>query len=87
MYIIVIKLEISMLEKHKRINITLPESMDLQLSTLAKEINSKKSHIIAEALSLYIEELDYKIAEKRYDNYKSNHEKTYSLEETEKIIG
>jgi predicted DNA-binding protein len=80
------ELEINMLEKHKRINITLPESMDLQLSDIAKETNSKKSHIIAQALNLYMDELDLRVAEKRYNNYKTNNEKTYSFEEVENNV-
>lgn len=59
-----------MIEKHKRINITLPESIAAELSLIADELNDKKSRIIAKALELYFDEIDGLIAEKRLNELK-----------------
>ncbi len=53
------------MEKHTKLNITLPESVANELSQIAKELPEKKSRIIAKALELYFDELDGFIAEKR----------------------
>lgn len=53
------------MEKHKRINITLPMGLALELDKMALELNDKKSRIIAQALELYFDEMDTKIAESR----------------------
>ncbi len=76
-----------MLEKHTRINISLPISLDADLSMVAKELNAKKSHIIARALDLYFDELDTYIADKRYQNYKNGKAKAYNLSDIEEIFG
>jgi predicted transcriptional regulator len=47
------------------LNITLPSSINDDLNHFAKELNEKKSHIIASALEMYFDYLDIKIAEKR----------------------
>ena len=44
-----------MIEKHSRINITLPKSLDEELSAVSKELNDKKSRIIARTLILYFD--------------------------------
>ncbi|MCF7792506.1 MAG: hypothetical protein K9N09_01105 [Candidatus Cloacimonetes bacterium] len=53
------------MEKHERLNITLPAGIALELSKLAEEMNNKKSRIIADALELYFDEMDAELAEKR----------------------
>ena len=53
------------MEKHTRLNITLPESLANELNQMAKELPDKKSRIITKALELYFDELDGFIAEKR----------------------
>ncbi len=53
------------MEKHTRLNITLPESVADELNKIAKELPDKKSKIITRALELYFDELDGFIAEKR----------------------
>ena len=53
------------MEKHTKLNITLPESVANELNQIAKELPEKKSRIIANALELYFDELDGFIAEKR----------------------
>ena len=79
--------EKTLLEKHTRINISLPISLDADLSMVAKELNDKKSHIIARELDLYFDELDARIADKRYDNYKNGKAKTLNLSDIEEIFG
>jgi metal-responsive CopG/Arc/MetJ family transcriptional regulator len=73
-----------MMEKHIRINISLPDSVNRSLEAVAAETNEKKSHIIAKALSLYFDELDTIVAEKRYNDYLAGKEKVYSLTQVEK---
>lgn len=87
MYIIMKIVEKKMIEKHTRINITLPKTMNEKLTALSKELNDKKSHIIARALNLYFDELDLLIADKRYNKYLEGQSKTYTLEELKQIIG
>ncbi len=76
-----------MIEKHTRINITLPKSLEQELASVAKELNDKKSHIIARALNLYFDELDTLIADNRYKKYKEGKTKTYTLADLDKVIG
>ena len=54
-----------MIEKHVRMNVTLPESVARELTLIADELNDKKSRIVAKALELYFDEIDGQIAEKR----------------------
>jgi predicted DNA-binding protein len=56
-----------MMEKHIRLNITLPLQLAKELADVSSEMNNKKSRIIAEALELYFDELDVRIAENRLD--------------------
>ncbi|MBU0710448.1 hypothetical protein KKA87_00800, partial [bacterium] len=70
-----------------RINITLPKSLEEELTSVSKELNDKKSHIIARALNLYFDELDTLIADNRYNKYKEGKSKTYTLTDLEKVIG
>jgi predicted DNA-binding protein len=55
------------MEKHARLNITLPQYLAEELTDVSNEMNNKKSRIIAEALELYFDELDVRIAENRLD--------------------
>jgi len=75
-----------MIEKHTRINITLPKSLEEELTSVSKELNEKKSHIIARALNLYFDELDTLIADNRYKRYKDGKTKTYTIADLEKVI-
>ena len=54
-----------MIEKHVRMNVTLPESVARELTLIEDELNDKKSRIVAKALELYFDEIDGQIAEKR----------------------
>ena len=76
-----------MIEKHTRINITLPTAIDQELSLVSKELNDKKSHIIARALTLYFDELDTLVADKRYRQLRDCQTETVTLAELEKEIG
>ena len=76
-----------MIEKHIRINITLPRSLDQELALVSEELNDKKSHIIARALTLYFDELDTLVADNRYKKLKEGKSETVTLTELEKIIG
>jgi len=76
-----------MIEKHARINITLPKTLKEELNSVSKELNDKKSHIVARALHLYFDELDTLIADNRYKKYKEGKSRTYTLNDLEKIIG
>ena len=58
------------MEKHARMNITLPQSVADELNRLAEEMNDKKSRIIVNALESYFDELDGIIAEKRLNDLK-----------------
>ena len=48
-----------------RLNITLPISVNEQMTNFAEELGEKKSHIITSALDRYFDYLDLKVAEKR----------------------
>ena len=71
-----------MIEKHVRMNVTLPESIARELALVAIELNDKKSRIVAKALELYFDEIDGQIAEKRLSEL--NQGKT-ELVEAEKV--
>lgn len=60
------------MSKKYRMNITLPSSISEELDQVAEELQAKKSHIISEALELYFDELDLKIAEKRLKEAQEN---------------
>ncbi|MBT3897012.1 MAG: hypothetical protein HOF29_13190 [Candidatus Marinimicrobia bacterium] len=55
------------MEKHARLNITLPQYLAEELADVSIEMKNKKSRIIAKALELYFDELDVRIAENRLD--------------------
>jgi predicted DNA-binding protein len=55
------------MEKHARLNITLPQYLAEELTDVSIEMKNKKSRIIARALELYFDELDVRIAENRID--------------------
>ncbi len=75
------------MEKHTRLNITLPQSIADDLTSLSQEINDKKSHIIAKALELYFDELDLTIAESRLDQLGNNDGSLVSSEDVWAELG
>lgn len=75
------------MEKHTRLNITLPESVVNELNQIAKELPDKKSRIIARALELYFDELDGFIAEKRLAELQAGKTKAIPAEEVWAELG
>ncbi|MEA1891643.1 MAG: hypothetical protein U9N33_02925 [Campylobacterota bacterium] len=66
-----------------RLNITLPTSLNNDITRYAEELNEKKSHIIASALDMYFDYIDLKEAEKRLES----NEPTLTLDEMKKELG
>lgn len=66
-----------------RLNITLPTSINNDITRYAEELNEKKSHIIASALEMYFDYLDIRVAEKRLND----NEPTISMKEMRKELG
>jgi len=66
-----------------RLNITLPASLNNDITRYAEELNEKKSHIIASALDMYFDYIDLKEAERRLEN----NEPTLTLDEMRKELG
>lgn len=60
-----------------RLNITLPTSVNNDITRYAEELHEKKSHIITAALDMYFDYLDIRIAEKRLND----NEPTISMED------
>ncbi|MEA3475606.1 MAG: addiction module protein [Candidatus Cloacimonadota bacterium] len=75
-----------MIEKHTRLNITLPNSIVNELFKVAEELNDKRSRIIARALELYFDELDGQIADKRWKEYKEGKTKAIPADEVYKDL-
>ncbi|NQV17182.1 MAG: hypothetical protein HQ534_01365 [Armatimonadetes bacterium] len=76
-----------MIEKHVRMNVTLPESVARELTLIADELNDKKSRIIAKALELYFDEIDGQIAEKRLSELKQGDTELVDAERVWKELG
>jgi predicted DNA-binding protein len=76
-----------MIEKHVRMNVTLPESVARELTLIADEFNDKKSRIVAKALELYFDEIDGQIAEKRLNELKQGGTKLVDAEKVWKELG
>ncbi len=75
------------MEKHTRLNITLPESLANELNQMARELPDKKSRIITKALELYFDELDGFIAEKRLTELQNGKTTTIPAEEVWAELG
>ena len=76
-----------MIEKHIRMNVTLPESVARELTLIADELNDKKSRIVAKALELYFDEIDGQIAEKRLSALKQGDTELVDAEKVWKELG
>jgi predicted DNA-binding protein len=63
---------------------TLPLDVIEDLDTMAKELGKKKTAIVAEALEMYMDYQDIKLAEKRLNDPTSY---TLSADELEKELG
>lgn len=55
-----------------RLNITLPSSVNDDITRYAEELNEKKSHLITSALDMYFDYLDLRVAEKRLNDNEPN---------------
>ncbi|RLA71325.1 MAG: CopG family transcriptional regulator [Epsilonproteobacteria bacterium] len=58
-----------------------------ELNEVSEELHEKKSHIVENALAMYFDYLDAKIADKRIDDIKSGKEKVIPAEEVFKELG
>jgi len=58
-----------------------------ELNTVSSELNEKKSHIVEKALSMYLDYIEEKIADKRLDELKSGKEKLIPADEVFKELG
>ncbi|MBD3799077.1 hypothetical protein [Sulfuricurvum sp.] len=70
-----------------KMSITLDNSVANELNALSKELNKKKSHVIENALMLYFDMLDEKIADKRLREVEEGTVNTISAEEVWKELG
>ena len=66
-----------------RLNITLPSSVNDDLTRYVEELHEKKSHLITSALDMYFDYLDIRVAEKRLND----NEPTLSMAEMRKELG
>ncbi len=66
-----------------RLNITLPASVNDDINHYVQELNEKKSHIISNALEMYFDYLDLRVAEKRLES----NEPTIPMNEFFKDLG
>ena len=57
------------------------------MESISKELGSKKSHIITQALELYFDELDLEIAERRLKKFENGETDTISADEVWKDLG
>jgi len=58
-----------------------------ELNEVSKELHEKKSHIVENALTMYFDYLDAKIADKRIEDIKSGKEKVIPAEDVFKELG
>lgn len=75
------------MEKHTRLNITLPETIADELNQVSKELSDKKSRIISKALELYFDEIDGYIAEKRLAELQNSQTKAIPAEDVWAELG
>ncbi|MDR1285665.1 MAG: DUF6290 family protein [Campylobacteraceae bacterium] len=70
------------------LSIRLPKDMEDRLSTISKEAKVSKAHIIKEAISTHLEDLeDYYRAVKALKEFKDSGEKSISANEVFKKLG
>lgn len=75
------------MEKHIRLNITLPRKLADELTSVSIEIQDKKSRIITRALELYFDELDTVLAENRLDEIGDNISETIPAKDVWQELG
>jgi len=70
-----------------KMSITLDNNVATELNAIAQELNEKKSHLIENALMLYFDMLDEKLADKRLKEVETGSVKPLSAEEVWKELG
>lgn len=70
-----------------KMSITLDNEVMMELNAIAKELNEKKSHLIENALMIYFDMLDEKLADKRLRELESGAVKAISAEDVWKELG
>lgn len=70
-----------------KMSITLDNEVVMELNAIAKELNEKKSHLIENALMLYFDMLDEKLADKRLRELESGAVKAISAQDVWKELG
>jgi len=78
---------LTIMEKHTRLNITLPQYIADELASISNEMKDKKSRIIARALELYFDELDIIIAENRIDELSEEDSDTIAADKVWEELG
>jgi predicted DNA-binding protein len=68
-------------------SITLDNEVVMELNAIAKELNEKKSHLIENALMLYFDMLDEKLADKRLRELETGAVKAISALDVWKELG
>ena len=71
----------------KEINISMDETLLIDLDSYAHELEYSRTDIIEKALSTYFDTLDKMIADKKSDTLKSEETELYSLEEIAEKLG
>jgi predicted DNA-binding protein len=66
---------------------TLPDFLLTELSQFSEELNEKKSHIVAQALSQYFDTLDLKLALKRAGEIRSGAVQSISFDAIKAELG
>lgn len=70
-----------------KMSITLDNAVASELEAIAKELNEKKSHLIENALMIYFDMLDEKLADKRLKELETGKTKTIPAEDVWKELG
>jgi predicted DNA-binding protein len=68
-------------------SITLDNEVMMELNAIAKELNEKKSHLIENALMIYFDMLDEKLADKRLRELESGVVKAIPAQDVWKELG
>ena len=73
--------------KRVRSTFTIDRGVIDELEAIAAELGEKKSHIVEQALTMYYDYLDLKIAEKRLKDIEEGRSETVPAEEVFKKLG
>lgn len=70
-----------------KMSITLDNEVMMELNAIAKELNEKKSHLIENALMIYFDMLDEKLADKRLRELESGAVQAIPAQDVWKELG